>query len=288
MSCDFDGPFLRCFKPKPPKSKSSTTSPQKEKPPPPPPPKPSHPLENKEPSKSRKKLDFHASSSLSRTSRFDAHFSAMVELVVGEPSTSTVETIFRSGWAHDVGHTIEKVLKVNHCEEVVNKFEEYRKLVMSKAKQNHIASKRMKRVMVDGNELLRFRGAAITCSLGFNGVSSICSKKCCGVCRVVGASNTLFNNGGSMSFCEKSWNAHEKVTKECVVNGMSARKAIIICRVIAGCVVNYGQDGIVEGEERGFDSVVASNGDESNGFEELVVLNSRAILPCFVVIYSVP
>ncbi|KAK9290917.1 hypothetical protein L1049_009096 [Liquidambar formosana] len=144
----------------------------------------------------------------------------------------------------------------------------------------------MERLLVDGNELLRFHGAIITCSLGNDGVSTICDKKFCGVCRVIGSNVPV--QAGFSSLCQKSWEAHENGTVECLPNGVSARKAIILCRVIAGRIARTHEHGLVDGEEGGFDSVVRSTGCKSKSSEELIVFNSSAVLPCFVVIYTVP
>ena len=43
----------------------------------------------------------------------------------------------------------------------------------------------------------------------------------------------------------------------------------------------------MDGQEGGFDSVVNLSKDQLEGSEELIVLNARAVLPCFVIIYNV-
>ena len=87
---------------------------------------------------------------------------------------------------------------------------------------------------------------------------------------------------------ENSWKAHEKVTNDYVAKRVCARRAIILCQVIAGRVGGYHRhDLMVIGEEGRFDSLVASNADDSNGSDKLMALNPRAMLPCFVVIYEV-
>lgn len=64
---------------------------------------------------------------------------------------------------------------------------------------------------------------------------------------------------------------------------MNVKRALLVCRVVAGRV---GCDpGIVDKEDAGFDSLV---GRGSGGFEEeLLVFNPRAVLPCFVIVYTV-
>lgn len=287
---------IRCFKPK-----SCTTSPQKEKPKP----NVSHPGLKKVHSKSKKKLDPHENSDssssstqsntskpsppaspLSRsTSRADKLVEGVTQLFEGDSSIGIVETIFRSGWPKEIGLTVQKVLKVNHSERVLNKFEEFRNKVKLNA-ANSCDSQLMERLIVDGNELLRFQGALITCSLGTNGDSSICDKKCCGVCRMIRSSFTVEDAPELVH--ENSWKAHEKVTNDYVAKRVCAKRAIILCRVIAGRVGGYHRHELMDiGEDGRFDSVVASTGDDSNGSEKLMVLNPRAVLPCFVVIYEV-
>ncbi|KAB2006961.1 hypothetical protein E1A91_D11G393200v1 [Gossypium mustelinum] len=91
----------------------------------------------------------------------------------------------------------------------------------------------------------------------------------------------------SVGLSDDSRCAHREVTKECGVdNKVRGRKVVVVCRVIAGRVARCRGRGVglVEGREGGFDSVVSSCTDRS---EELVVLDARAVLPCFVIVYNV-
>ena len=214
------------------------------------------------------------------------------EVLAGRPLAGTIaETIFRSGWAAagEIGDTVEKVLKVNNSVDVLHRFEEYREMVKSKAKENRVGL-RLERLGADGNELLMFHGAVITCSLGSGkeGGLSICSEKRCGACRFIGSVEETTTTTTTW-LCGNSWRAHEKVSTECIVNGLSpaTRNAIILCKVIAGRVVRARKHGLIDGEKGGFDSLVSSTEDRSDGSAELMVLNPRAILPCFVIIYNV-
>lgn len=69
---------------------------------------------------------------------------------------------------------------------------------------------------------------------------------------------------------------------------MNVKRAMLVCRVIAGRV---GCDpGYVDKEDSGFDSLVGrKNGSHMRLDEEdeLLVFNSRAVLPCFVIVYTV-
>ncbi|KAK9986619.1 hypothetical protein SO802_031570 [Lithocarpus litseifolius] len=231
------------------KLKSCTTSPQKEKPKP----NVSHPRFKKVHSKSKKKLDPHENSDssssstqsntntpsppaspLSRsTSRADKLVKGVTQLIEGDSSIGIVETIFRSGWPKEIGLTVQKVLKVNHSESVLNKFEEFRNKV----------------------------------------------------CRMIRSSFTVEDAPELVH--ENSWKAHEKVTNDYVAKRV-CKEGYHLCQVIAVRGGGYHRHELMDiGEDGRFDSVVASNGVDSNGSEKLMVLNPRAVLPCFVVIYEV-
>lgn len=61
---------------------------------------------------------------------------------------------------------------------------------------------------------------------------------------------------------------------------MNVKRAMLVCRVIAGRVGSDSDDEM-DKTDGGFDSVMA------HGESELVVFNPRAVLPCFVIVYSV-
>ncbi|KAE8664419.1 Ribonuclease P family protein, putative isoform 1 [Hibiscus syriacus] len=198
-----------------------------------------------------------------------------------DPAFRVVEAMFESGWDDKAGPKIEKILKINHNIGVLKRFEEYKEIVKSKS------ANVSRRLAVDGNELLRFHGAIVTCSLGNNELSRICSKESCGVCRMV----RLVGSAGeeSVALSNDSRRAHRRVMKECRVNNkICARKAVVVCRVIAGRVARCHQRGLglVEEREGGFDSVASLPKDSSEGSEELIALNARAVLPCFVILCS--
>ncbi|XWS55778.1 hypothetical protein CRYUN_Cryun09bG0029900 [Craigia yunnanensis] len=153
--------------------------------------------EKKQPSKSTNKNDIRANSSLSRSSvSFNMNITSsppklppsrrgrdsylVSNLVEEEPFFGVVETIFKSGWDNKIGLKIEKVLKINHNVDALNKFEEYREIVKSKSTNIPAGETvRIERLAVDGNEVLRLHGAIVTCSLGDDEFSSICYRECC-------------------------------------------------------------------------------------------------------------
>ncbi|KAJ4970727.1 hypothetical protein NE237_003826 [Protea cynaroides] len=208
-------------------------------------------------------------------------FSVISEVVKGEPATGIVSTIFQSGWNHKEVPIIDKILRVNHTDEVLKRFEVYRELVKSRATETSVIN-RNGRLMADGNEILRHHGATLICSLGFEGNSSICGQQSCEVCSILGFNTST--KAVQISFCKTSWDAHEKMTE--YVHGDSSRKAMIICRVIAGRVAYDNHKSFILMEDCGFDSLIVSGKNQWNCSEELIVLDPRAVLPCFVVIYS--
>lgn len=211
----------------------------------------------------------------------------MTKLVDGEESRKVVEIICgTSSKSKENFVGIEKVLKVHNIPEILAQFEEYREIV--KVRAGSKLSETHPRCLADGNELLRFYGTTVACSIGMNGSSSLCTFDKCGVCQTLthGFSTKKEIQNGEMgvfttSTCEKAIESIElqEINK-------SIRKAVIVCRVIAGRILNkleMLQD--MEGNESGFDSL-ARELDPSCNFEELYLLNPKSLLPCFVVILN--
>lgn len=70
---------------------------------------------------------------------------------------------------------------------------------------------------------------------------------------------------------------------------MNVKRAMLVCRVVAGRVGSEGEE--IDKEDGGFDSVIGRGGG-SGAYtkfdeEELLVFNPRAVLPCFVIVYTV-
>ncbi|XP_011048266.1 PREDICTED: uncharacterized protein LOC105142368 [Populus euphratica] len=208
---------------------------------------------------------------------------AVTELVEGDSSRKIVEIICRTSWLKSENHCgrIERVLKVHSMQKTLARFEEYREMVKIKASK---LPKKHPRCMADGNELLRFYGTTVACSLGVNGSSSLCaSDKCC-VCRIIrnGFSAKKELKGGVGVFTTStSGRAFECI--EIFEDDPCIRKALIVCRVIAGRVHRPLEDIQEISSQTGFDSLAGKVGLYSN-IEELYLLNPKALLPCFVVI----
>ncbi|KAI3820548.1 hypothetical protein L1987_08096 [Smallanthus sonchifolius] len=208
---------------------------------------------------------------------------AVTELAEGDSSRKIVEIICRSGWLKSESSygRIEKILKVHNMQKTVARFEEYREIVKTKASK---LPKKHPRCLADGNELLRFYGATIACSLGINGASSVCVFDNCSVCRIIrdGFSTKKELNGGIGVFTSStSIKAFQSI--EVVEENPDTRKALIVCRVIAGRVHRPLENIQEISGQTGFDSLAGKVGLYSN-IEELYLLSPRALLPCFVVI----
>ncbi|XP_059283099.1 uncharacterized protein LOC132036738 isoform X2 [Lycium ferocissimum] len=208
---------------------------------------------------------------------------AVSELLEGDSSRKIVEIICRSSWLkseNSVGR-IERVLKVHNTQKTLARFEEYREMVKMKASK---LPKKHPRCIADGNELLRFYGTTIACGLGMNGSCSLCiSDKCC-VCRIIrnGFSTKKELKGGIGVFTTStSGRAYECI--EMTEDDPSLRKALIVCRVVAGRVHRPLENIQEMAGQTGFDSLAGKVGVYSN-IEELYLLNPKALLPCFVVI----
>ncbi|KAL9232390.1 hypothetical protein vseg_007505 [Gypsophila vaccaria] len=208
---------------------------------------------------------------------------AVTELLEGDSSRKIVEIICRTSWQKSENHCgrIERVLKVHNTQKTIARFEEYREMVKNKASK---LAKKHPRCLADGNELLRFYGTTLGCSLGVEGSSSLCvSEKCC-VCRIIRNgfyTKKEIKSGVGVFTTSTSERAFEGI--DFPENDASVKKALIVCRVIAGRVHRPLENLQELAGQTGFDSLAGKVGLYSN-IEELFLLNPRALLPCFVVI----
>ncbi|KAI8546529.1 hypothetical protein RHMOL_Rhmol07G0125500 [Rhododendron molle] len=182
---------------------------------------------------------------------------AFTELPAGHPSRNVVEMIFRSGWSPEpFSGRVEIVFKVRNSSGTAARFEEYREKV--KARVSCGGGGDHARCAADGNEVMGFHSLGpADGGLGYDGAwASHCRKGA--VC--------VFSGGGE---------AHESSGG----GGGRGRRAMLVCRVIAGRVgKRMGLKPLSEGRV-GFDSVSGENG-------ELVVCDTRAVLPCFLILYK--
>ncbi|KAK4434614.1 hypothetical protein Salat_0624200 [Sesamum alatum] len=209
---------------------------------------------------------------------------AVSELGPEDSSRNIVEIIFKSSWLKKDNPIckIERILKVHNTRRTIQRFEDYRDAVKIRA---NTSAKRNARCAADGNELLRFHAATLTCSLGARGSSSLCgSVPACGVCTIIRHGFQGSKISGVRTTAS-SGRAHD------CLGGSGTRRAMLVCRVIAGRVKRVGddsaadEDGSAAPAAGSYDSLASYAGVYSN-LEELYVFSSRAILPCFVVIYK--
>ncbi|KAE9598606.1 putative transcription factor C2H2 family [Lupinus albus] len=213
---------------------------------------------------------------------------ALSELSGSDPGHNIVQIIFKSGWPENSNPpNITRILKINNSTKILSKFEEYREIVKAKAARA-ITRRRDERCIADGNELMRFHCSTFLCELGLNGDSKICSQQFCNICGIIKSGFSSKLDG--ISTMSSSWKAHMSIPEEVEqeFHFMNVKRAMLVCRVIAGWVGSVSDE--VDKQNGEFDSLMARGGcgvhtrlDE----EELLVFNPRAVLPCFVIVYGV-
>ncbi|KAG4166478.1 hypothetical protein ERO13_A13G134500v2 [Gossypium hirsutum] len=200
------------------------------------------------------------------------------ELNVGDPSRNIIELIFQSA-SMDPSKSkpswkIKRVLKVKNSIEVLKRFEDYREKVIKKANQQH---ERHPRSTIDGNELLLFYGTTMACCRKPKPVPELCKDPSCRACRII---HSRFD----MEFTRKNGVRLSTSSEEVCDNMVSfklkkLKRAVIVCRVIAGSIGNT-----IDRTREDFDSI-GRLGPHSN-LEYLVVPNPSAILPCFLIVFN--
>ncbi|KAF2616802.1 hypothetical protein F2Q68_00038795 [Brassica cretica] len=214
---------------------------------------------------------------------------AVSELGPEDSGRNIVDIIFKSSWLRKDSpiYNIERILKVHNTQRTIQRFEDCRDAVKSQA---HASTRKEPRSAADGNELLRFQCTTVSCSLGSRGSTSLCSNfPGCRVCTIIRHgfhAKTLRLGGGANEIkgvrtTASSGRAHD--ASRC----FDQRRAMLVCRVIAGRVRRVQSD--AQEDENGsgsYDSVAGPAGVYTN-LDDLVVFYPKAILPCFVVIYKV-
>ncbi|KAL9681393.1 hypothetical protein QQ045_013176 [Rhodiola kirilowii] len=209
---------------------------------------------------------------------------AVSELGPEDSGRNIVEIIFKSSWLKKDKPIckIERILKVHNTNRTIQRFEDCRDAIKLRASSS---TKKNPRCAADGNELLRFHCTTLSCALGSRNSSSLCAAiPGCNICTLIrhGFQPASGGSGGGGVFTAAgSGRAHDGV------EGKEKRRAMIVCRVVAGRVRREGVGDVAEegGAGSGFDSIAGRAGIYSD-LEELTIFNPRAILPCFVVIYT--
>ncbi|GKV26180.1 hypothetical protein SLEP1_g35526 [Rubroshorea leprosula] len=214
---------------------------------------------------------------------------AVSELIDGDSGNNIVRIIFKTGWTDtEKNPEIYRILKIHNSPKILARFEEYREFVKAKAARSGSAPwRRDERCMADGNELLRFHCSTFMCDLGSNGNSSICNQQYCSICGIIKSGFSVKLDG--IPTLSSTWRAHVTVPDEVEeeFQFMNVKRAMLVCRVVAGRVGTESDE--VDKEDGGFDSVVGRGGSGARtriDEEELLVFNPRAVLPCFVIVYS--
>lgn len=175
---------------------------------------------------------------------------------------------------------IHRILKIHNSSKIVSRFEEFRECVKSRAAAK-TKTLRDERCIADGNELLRFHCTTFICELDN---SSICSQQYCSLCGII--KNGFSPKMDGISTLPTSYRAHVSIPEDIEeeFKFMHVKRALLVCRVIAGRVGCDPMACIVDKEDPGFDSLAGrGDGDEE---DELLVFNPRAVLPCFVIVYT--
>ncbi|XP_059275007.1 uncharacterized protein LOC132029697 [Lycium ferocissimum] len=197
------------------------------------------------------------------------------ELEIGDPSRNVIEKIFRAASTNpSTQHrTIKKVLRVNNTVDISEKFEKYRGAVKRRSFGQHPRS------TVDGNELLQFYVTTMTCCYGKRKIiSDLCKDPSCCVCKLI---QTCFRNScnseNGIQLSTSSDAPCEHASR--VSNTKNVKRAVIVCRTIAGRVVN--KDDMKLDQE--YDSVASGLHSRS---QYLIVKDSDAVLPCFIIVLN--
>ncbi|KAM7256349.1 hypothetical protein ACFE04_012090 [Oxalis oulophora] len=194
----------------------------------------------------------------------DSFFPALTELPSGHPSRNVVEIIFQSSWVpKSFPGRVEMIFKVQNGSRIVARFEEFRDIVKSRARYcgGDTTEEENARCAADGNEMMQFH--SLGRAAGYDGG---------GAWAFPG-----FGKGTVICTYAESREAHENA------GGNGGRRAMLVCRVIAGRVKNrVGLNELMSDGRVGFDSVSGDN--NNNG--QLLVFDSRAVLPCFLIIYK--
>lgn len=228
---------------------------------------------------------------------------AVSELGPEDSGRNIVEIIFKSSWQkrdRPICH-IDRILKVHNPPRTVARFEAYRDAIRARCRAaSSTAAGTISRAAADGNELLRFHPAGLSCALGADGSASLCSSATsdatddgnttCGICTAIrhGFAPWASTHPLGVRTTASSGRAHDV----CVAGGTTGAewRAMLVCRVIAGQVRRAEDKGGEQQQEGLFDSVAGGGGEVVAAYgtiEELFVANPRAILPCFVVVYRV-
>lgn len=227
---------------------------------------------------------------------------SLSELSSLDSSTNIIRMIFLAGWKQSPPSppavAVRRVLRIHHNPRALARFEEYRDLVRARAARRRssavLGAEEEERCIADGNERLRFHCATALCSqLGSGGGGGgVCGSPYCCACTILrhGFGGKQADVDGIATY-SSGWAAHaslpDEVEREFAF--LQVRRAMLVCRVVAGRVVRGAAAG--DDDKVAYDSMVpvAADGGGRRGegdADQLLVFNPRAVLPCFVIMYS--
>ncbi|KAG6414338.1 hypothetical protein SASPL_127058 [Salvia splendens] len=183
---------------------------------------------------------------------------------------NVVRIIFKTGWPDPSRiPNIDRVLKIHNSPTITSRFEEHRERVKSRAAAAG-------RCAADGNELLRFHCTTFACGELESGV---CGRVYCSLCGIIRSGFSPKMDG--ISTLPTGYAAHVSMPADIEeeFGFMNIRRAVLVCRVVAGRVGCEPWE--VDKEDPGFDSVLGNNEED-----EILVFNPRAVLPCFVITFD--
>ncbi|KAJ6691898.1 C2H2-LIKE ZINC FINGER PROTEIN [Salix purpurea] len=159
-------------------------------------------------------------------------------------------------------HAVTQLLDGDTGKNIVHIIFKTGEFVKAKAARN--SKRRDERCIADGNELLS-------------------------VCGVIKSGFSPKMDG--ISTLSTSWRAHTAIPEEIEeeFKFMNVKRAMLVCRVVAGRV-GCELDEDVDKQDGGADSVLGRGGSGVHtrlDEQELLVFNPRAVLPCFVIVYTV-
>ncbi|CAM8921500.1 unnamed protein product [Rhodiola kirilowii] len=216
---------------------------------------------------------------------------AVTVLPEGGCTWSVIERICKPSFSESepVRRWMQTVLKVNNLPKSMLQFEDYRLKVQTKANQ---LSNPHPKLLADGNELMRFHGTTVECSLLGKHYSTPCSSNTCSLCQILrfGLSCNEAPNARRQGIITTSSSGRALQLVDVTGGSHMLRKALVLCRVIAGRVYSP-----LDGQQEQlspasmYDSLATSLGQNGNRqvYDELHLLNSAAVLPCFVIICKV-
>ncbi|KAG0490325.1 hypothetical protein HPP92_007188 [Vanilla planifolia] len=176
-----------------------------------------------------------------------ASLPTLTDLPVGHSSRTVIEKIFGSSWSRRGAPFPGEI------EMLFRVHQPPRAVAAFEERRTAVQSLRNNsRCTADGNEMMRFHSSAASASAIYNAGVSRC---------VVGEKEGVLTFAGSGG-------AHKNT------GGGLGRHAMLICRVIVGRVRDS------TGDYAEADSV-------SLGEDELLVFDSRSVLPCFLIIYKI-